>query len=69
MLLNFSLYNRSHREHTANKATNTGANDNSQHCWPTMLGVEFSPPLFLHFAQNASLSPREEKEVSLLGWS
>ena len=44
MLLNFSLYNRSHREHTANKATNTGANDNSQHCWPTMLGVQFSPP-------------------------
>ena len=33
MLLNFSLYNRSHREHTANKATNTGANDNSQQCW------------------------------------
>ena len=33
MLLNFSLYNRSHRENTANKATNTGANDNSQQCW------------------------------------
>ena len=32
-----------------------------------MLGVEFSPPLFLRFAQNASLSPREEKEVSRLG--
>ena len=34
-----------------------------------MLGVEFSPPLVSRFAQNAALSPREEKEVSLLDWS
>ena len=45
MLLNFSLYNRSHREHTANKATNTGANDNSQQCWE--LNFLLPPPCAL----------------------
>ena len=31
-----------------------------------MLGAELSPPLLSRFVQNASLSLREEKEVSLL---
>ena len=68
MLLNFSLYNRSHREHTANKATATRAQMTTPNIvGPTMLGAELSPPLLSRFVENAPLSLREEKEVSLLG--